>query len=96
MEHLIPLILNLVGGAIGGGLAGRAKSIDMGGLVNAAAGVIGGGALGHVLQSASPMLRSAAFTDIAGLIGNFVTGGVGGAIVAAILGLIINRLRPGD
>lgn len=95
MEQLLPLIMNLVGGAAGGGLAGRASpTVDMGSTVNAIAGAVGGGVLGHLLQSLLPLLQSSSATDITALAGNLVSGGGSGAVVTGILGVILNNLRP--
>lgn len=95
MDQLIPLVMNLIGGAAGGGVAGRASpSLDMGNTINAIAGAVGGGVLGHLLQSALPLLQNSSGTDVTALAGNLVAGGGTGAIVTAVLGLIINKLRP--
>lgn len=95
MEQLVPLIMNLIGGAAGGGAAGRASpSIDMGSAINAVAGAVGGGVLGHMLQSILPVLQSSSATDITALAGNLIGGGASGAVITGILGFVINKLRP--
>jgi len=97
MDQLIFLAMNLIGGAAGGGMAGRASpSIDMGGVVNAVAGAVGGGVLGQVLQAALPVLQGGSATDLTALAGNLVGGGASGAIVTALVGLVLNRLRPSN
>lgn len=97
MDQLIPLIMNLIGGAAGGGMAGRAStSINMGSTINAIAGAVGGGVLGQFFQSALPALQSGSATDITALAGNLVAGGGTGAAATAVLGLILNKLRPSN
>jgi len=50
MESLIPMIINLVSGAVGGNVAGKLfKSINMGTLWNSILGIVGGGLGGQLL-----------------------------------------------
>jgi len=95
MEQLIALAMNLIGGGAGGAVAGRASpSIDMGSTINTIAGAVGGGVLGQVLQAALPVLQGGSTTDLTALAGNLVGGGASGAIVTALLGVVLNKLRP--
>jgi hypothetical protein len=95
MEQLLPLIMQLIGGAAGGNAIGSAlKNINLGPLGNTIAGAVGGGVLGQVLQAFLPALQGAGGMDIASIAGNLVGGGVTGAIVTAVVGLIMKRVRP--
>ncbi|GGC90896.1 hypothetical protein [Chelatococcus reniformis] len=95
MEQLLPIILQLIGGAAGGNAIGSAlKNLNLGPLGNTIAGAVGGGVLGQLLQGLLPALQGAGGMDIASIAGNLVGGGVTGAIVTAVVGLIVKRLRP--
>ena len=60
MEQFLPLIMQLIAGAVGGNAAGAAaKNVSLGGLGNTIAGAVGGGALGQLLPMILPMLASA-------------------------------------
>lgn len=93
MEPYLPLIIQIIAGAIGGNAAGAAsKNVSLGGAGNTIAGAIGGGVLGQLLQIALPMLQGTGGNlDIGAIAGNLVGGGAAGAIVTAIIGLIKNR-----
>ena len=61
MEQYLPLIIQLIAGAVGGNAAGAAaKNMSLGPLGNTIAGAVGGGVLGQLLQIALPMLAGAA------------------------------------
>jgi hypothetical protein len=92
---MINLIIQLIAGAIGGNAAGASmKNLDLGTLGNTIAGALGGAGGGTLLTALLPMLQGAAGTDIdiAALAGQAVGGGVAGAIVTAIVGLIRNSM----
>lgn len=93
---IINLVIQLVAGALGGHAAGGfLKNIDLGPLAKTISGAAGGGIGGTILQSLIPALSGAASSggfDIATAAGNLVGGGVTGAIVTVIVGLIKNAL----
>ena len=90
MESMLPLIINLVSGAVGGNLAGTLmKNLSLGTLGNSVVGIIGGGAGGALLNTLGIDV-GAGGTDIAGIIGNIASGGVGGGILMAIIGIFKN------
>ncbi|HXW70593.1 MAG TPA: hypothetical protein VEK34_03990 [Methylocella sp.] len=93
---IINLILQVVAGAFGGHAAGGLlKNIDLSPLVKTISGAAGGGIGGMILQSLIPALGSAATSggfDIATAAGNLAGGGVTGAIVTVVVGLIKNAL----
>ena len=93
MEEYLPLIIQLVSGAVGGNLAGKLmKGSSMGTLWNSVAGILGGGLGGKVLGMLG--LGGAAATeastgmDLTGILGSVAGGGVGGGILMAIIGVI--------
>ncbi|WP_421694809.1 hypothetical protein [Aestuariivirga sp.] len=96
---IVAIIIQLVVGAIGGNVAGRASpKIDLGSAGNSVAGAIGGVVLGQIIErmtgGAVTADQAAAMTsnlDIAGILTNVIGGGAGGAILTAIVGAIKNR-----
>lgn len=92
---LINLIIQLIAGAVGGNAAGAAaKDYDLGKLGNTIAGAIGGVGGGQILQAMIPMLAGAAGggLDIGAILGQAVGGGVAGAILTFIVGLLKNMM----
>lgn len=90
------ILINLIGGAIGGAGTGKAApAIDMGTVINAITGLVGGGVLGQLLPIILPALAGAAqggSLDIGSIVTNLAGGGVGGAILTAVIGLIKNKM----
>lgn len=88
MENLLPLIIQLVSGAAGGNAAGSLmKNLSLGTVGNSIVGILGGGIGGQLLG----MLGIASGTgelDIAGIIGSIASGGVGGGVLMAVIGII--------
>ena len=90
MEYL-PLIIQLASGALGGNLAGKAMpKFSMGTLLNSILGIVGGGLGGSQLGNLGIDLSSG--MDLAGIISSVASGGVGGGVVMAIIGLIKNAI----
>jgi hypothetical protein len=100
METVIPILVQLIGGGVGGNvIAAIAKKVSLGPLGNTIVGAIGGW-LGTWLAGMIPGLdgivkgmAGAAATggmDIGALAGQGVTGLVGGGVLTAIAGLIKN------
>jgi hypothetical protein len=97
--NFLPLILQLVAGAIGGNAAGAAsKQTNLGGVGNTIAGLLGGVGASQILAMLLPALGSMAASHAGGaggaggIVGDLVGGGVGGAVVTAIIGLIKNKM----
>jgi uncharacterized membrane protein YeaQ/YmgE (transglycosylase-associated protein family) len=87
------LIIDLIGGAIGGNLAGGLlKKLSLGTLWNSVVGIIGGGLGGQIL-SALGVMTSQGGLDIGSIIGNIIGSGVGGGVLLAIVGLIKNAMK---
>ena len=92
MENLLPLIVQLVSGAIGGNVAGSLmKKFSMGTLWNSIIGILGGGLGGQLLGMLGLDLGGGEM-DLAGILGNVAGGGVGGGVIMAIVGLIKNAM----
>ena len=85
---------NHIAGAVGGNAAGAAsKDISLGTLGNTIAGAVGGVGGGQLLSALIPMMAGVGNNvDIGALASQAVGGGVAGAIVAAIVGLIKNKM----
>jgi len=93
MESLLPLIIQLISGAVGGNVAGSLmKKFSMGTLGNSLVGIIGGG-LGGQLLGMLGVATSTGGMDIASIVGSIAGGGVGGGVLMAIIGVIKNALK---
>ena len=96
---IVSLIIQLIAGAVGGNAAGAAlKEKSLGSTGNSIAGAIGGLILGQIVQSMTggAVTPDAAATvasnlDIVSIIKSVAGGGIGGAVLAAIAGMIKNR-----
>ena len=98
MGNLLPLIIQLLSGAVGGNLAGSLiKKLTLGTLGNSIAGIVGGG-LGAKLLGlmgvATSTVGATGGLDLGSIIGSIAGGGVGGGVLMAIVGLIKNALAP--
>jgi hypothetical protein len=99
MSLLTDLLVQVVSGAIGGHAVGRASNkVDLGPIGNTISGALGGGIGGQILNAVLPSLMGAATAvapdqgfDVAVWAGQAVGGGVTGAIVTAVVGLIKKR-----
>lgn len=87
---MINLIIQLISGAVGGNVAGSAmKDYNLGPLGNSIAGIIGGGIGGQILSHFSPSMAQAATTlDWGAIIGQVASGGIGGAILMVVVGML--------
>ena len=93
MKGLLPIILQVISGAIGGYLAGKAKKeISLGKIGDTVAGLLGGVGLGQLLPMVLPMLNGAGGStgtpELGEIIGSVGGGGVGGAVLTGVVGLI--------
>ena len=84
------LIIGLLSGAAGGNIVGKVlKNLDLGPLGNSIAGIVGGGLgqqiLGSMLGGGA---EAAGGLDIGSIISSVASGGVGGGVVMAIVGVI--------
>ncbi len=91
MESLLPLILQLVAGAVGGNVGGAAlKNSSLGNLGNTIAGAVGGVGGGSLLGPLLGMTATGGFD-----IGNIAASAVGGLVLQIVAGLIKNAMNKG-
>ncbi|HHN67678.1 MAG TPA: hypothetical protein ENK15_06550 [Thermopetrobacter sp.] len=96
MEYL-PLIINLVSGAVGGNVAGKLMpNASLGTLGNSLAGIVGGGLGGSLLGMAGLGGLTGGGMDIGSIIGSIAGGGVGGGVLMAIIGFIRKAMAGGN
>ncbi|MCK5739244.1 hypothetical protein KAH55_08685 [bacterium] len=89
---LLPIIIQLVSGAVGGNVAGSLmKKFSLGTLWNSVVGIIGGG-LGGQLLGLLNIGTGTGGMDIGSILGGIAGGGVGGGVLLAIIGLIKNAM----
>ena len=89
------LIINLLGGAVGGNIAGKLlKNYDLGTLWNSVVGILGGG-LGAQLLSSLGVLGGASggALDLGSIVTNVLSSGVGGGVLLIIVGLVKSLLK---
>ena len=87
----VALLIQLVGGAAGGNIAGSLlKNSSLGGVGNTVAGGIGGLLGGNILNSALGVTKVAAASglDIGTIISQTAGSGVGGGVLMVLVGLL--------
>jgi hypothetical protein len=91
---IINLIIQIIAGAIGGNAVGAAsKDVNLGTAGNTIAGAIGGLGGGQLLTALIPMMAGVGNNvDIGALVSQAVGGGITGAILAAIVGVVKNKM----
>lgn len=88
MGNLVPLIIQLISGAVGGNVAGALmKNFSLGPVWNSVVGIVGGG-LGGQLLGMLGIATSTGGMDMASVVGSIAGGGVGGGVLLAIVGVI--------
>ena len=86
MEALQPFIIQAVAGAIGGlGVSAAMKQAGMSAITKVIGGIIGGVAVGQILANV--------MTDMSGPLIDAVGGLAGGAILTAIVGMVMKGSR---
>ncbi len=95
--NIMALVIQLLSGAAGGNIAGRLiKNIDLGTAGNSIAGILGGGLGGQLLNMLGFAVGGAGGSlDLASIIGNIASGGVGGGVLMAIVGVIKSVIAQG-
>ncbi len=89
MDALLPLILQLIAGAVGGNIGGAAlKNYSLGSTGNTIAGAIGGLGAGQLLPAILGMATSGGFD-----IGNIAVSGIGGIVLQIVAGLIKGQMN---
>jgi hypothetical protein len=93
MEALVPLIVQLVAGAIGGNVSGMVlKEKSLGTTINSIAGAIGG-VIGAYALSGGMAVDPAAVASSGIDLTNIAGGGIGGLILAAVAGVVKNAMN---
>ncbi len=86
-------IIQLIAGAVGGNAAGMAlKKYSLGTLWNSVVGIVGGGLGGQVLGIFGLAIGGGGL-DIASIVGQILSGGVGGGILLVIVGVVKKMLN---
>jgi uncharacterized membrane protein YeaQ/YmgE (transglycosylase-associated protein family) len=87
---IVSLIIQLISGAVGGNVAGALlKKLSLGTTGNSIVGILGGGLGGQLLNMLGVGGGAAAGgLDIGSIVSNVAGGGVGGAVLMAIIGII--------
>ena len=89
----VPLLIQLISGALGGNIAGSLlKNISLGTLGNSIAGIVGGGVAGQILEQVFHTTVAGGAVDPVAIVTQIVGGGVGGGILMAIVGAIRNAV----
>jgi uncharacterized membrane protein YeaQ/YmgE (transglycosylase-associated protein family) len=87
MESLLPVIIQLISGAVGGNIAGALlKKLSLGPVGNSLVGILGGGVGGQLLSALGASVGGAG--GIGNILGDIGSGGVGGAVLLAVVGLL--------
>jgi uncharacterized membrane protein YeaQ/YmgE (transglycosylase-associated protein family) len=85
---ILPLIIQLASGAVGGNVAGKLMpKSSLGTIGNSIAGIVGGG-LGGQLLGMLGLGGAAGGMDVAGIISSIAGGGAGGGVLMAIVGFV--------
>lgn len=88
----LALIIQLISGAVGGNVAGSVlKNLSLGPVLNSVIGILGGGIGSQILGSVSLGAASGGM-DIASIVSQIAGGGIGGAVLLVIIGLVKNVL----
>jgi hypothetical protein len=88
MESLLPLLVQLGSGALGGNIAGKLMpQASLGTIGNSLAGIAGGGIGGQLLGMVLGGATGGGM-DIAGIISSIASGGVGGGVLMAVIGIV--------
>lgn len=95
MESYMPLIIQLLFGAVGGNLAGAImKNLSLGTMWNSIVGILGGGIGGTLLgllgMGGTEVTDAASSLDIGAVVGSVAGGGIGGGILLTIVGFFRN------
>ena len=99
--NVMGIVTDLIAGGAGGNIAGAVlKKFDLGPIGNTVSGMIGGEGGGQLLSmlmtggaaAAATSAASSGGMDMSSIIGNVAGGGIGGAILMAIIGVIKTQM----
>ncbi len=93
---IVSLIIQIISGVVGGNVAGMSKQ-GMGPALNSVVGGVGGVVLGQILAAITgePTAATAGGAlDLPAIISSIAGGGIGGAVLTFVVGLIKSKLAP--
>ena len=89
MESLLPLLIQLGSGALGGNVAAKVMPQNsLGTLGNTIAGIAGGGLGGTILSSVLGTAAAGGGMGIGNIISSVAGGGIGGGALLAVIGIV--------
>lgn len=90
------IIIQLISGAVGGNVVGKLlKDLNLGTLGNSIAGIVGGGLGGQLLGMMGAGGDAAAGMDIGSILQSVASGGVGGGVLMAVVGIVKKMMAKG-
>jgi uncharacterized membrane protein YeaQ/YmgE (transglycosylase-associated protein family) len=89
---IVNLVIQCVSGAVAGSVFAKFTQFSLGRIGDAVAGAIGGVVGGQLFQALIPGLSGAEGFDFGALIGQIAIGGGSGAIVTALVSLLMNPI----
>jgi len=95
--NILPMILQLFSGVVGGNLIGAGfKSLSLGPIVNSIVGLLGGGLCGAFLHSTTGIGVTNNASDLQIFLTSLLGGAAGGALLTALVGWLKGTLsrRP--
>jgi uncharacterized membrane protein YeaQ/YmgE (transglycosylase-associated protein family) len=91
--EIVPLLVQLISGAVGGNIAGGIlKKLSLGTVGNSIVGILGGGLGGVLLSALGAHASGSGGVDMTSVLGSIAGGGVGGGVLLAIVGAIKNAM----
>jgi len=95
--NVMGIVTDLIAGGVGGNIAAAVlKKLDLGPVGNTIAGIVGGVGggqlLGMLMSGGAAAASGGGGMDMSSILGNVAGGGVGGAIVMAIVGAIKTQM----
>lgn len=89
MESLLPLLIKLGAGAVGGNVAAKVMpASSLGTLGNSIAGIAGGGIGGTLLSMVMGGAAAGGGMDVGSIISSVAGGGIGGGVLMAVIGVV--------
>lgn len=92
MESILPIIIQLVSGAVGGNAIGAVmKKLSLGTIGNSLVGILGGGIGGQLLGMLGMGGGDAAVgsgMDMSSILSSVAAGGAGGGVLMGIVGMV--------
>lgn len=95
--EILPLIIQLASGAVGGNLAGKLMpKASMGTIGNSITGILGGGVGGYLLGMLGMGGAEGASMDMSNILTTIAGGGVGGGVLMTVIGYIKGMMGKKD